>query len=227
MRFSLVIAVFFMSLGSFAQKEVIDFDAVDSLYREDQFYFSLSFSNLQNTPAGFNQNKISPGISLGFLRDFPINKKRTWAIAAGVGYSYSGLNHNLGIIEFEGENQYDIITSEFDKNKLLLHYVDVPIEIRWRTSTPDTHKFWRIYTGFKLSYLFYDQYKFNAGDIKIRQTGIPELNKLQYGTYLAVGWNTWNAYFYYGLNPIFKSAYTDTEKVKINAFNIGLMFYIL
>src|SRR6478672_1409451 len=223
MRFSLFIAVLFVSWGSVAQKEVIDFDAVDSLYREDQFYFSLSFSNLQNTPAGFNQNKISAGISLGFLRDFPINKKRTWAIAAGLGYSYSGLNHNLGITEFEGENHYDIITSEFDKNKLLLHYVDIPLEIRWRTSTPESHKFWRIYTGFKLSYLFHNQYKFNAGDIKVRQTDIPELNKLQYGTYLAVGWNTWNAYFYYGLNPIFKSANTETEQVKLNAFNIGLM----
>ncbi len=227
MRFSLVIALFLMSLSSIAQKEVIDFDALDSLYREDQFYLSLSYSNLQNPPAGFNQVKVSPGISIGFLRDFPINKKRTWAIGTGLGYSYSGLNQNIAITEVNGENQYSTIPTEFNKNKLLLHYVDLPIEIRWRTSTPESHKFWRVYTGFKLSYLFYDQYKYDGLGTKTKQSGNGDLNKLQYGTYIAAGWNTWNVYVYYGLNPIFKSATIASEPIKLNAFNIGLMFYIL
>jgi len=216
-----------MSLSSIAQKEVIDFNAVDSLYREDQFYLSLSYSNLQNPPAGFNKVKVSLGLSLGFLRDFPINKKRTWAVAAGLGYSYSGLNQNIGITEVAGENQYGIITTAFNKNKLLLHYVDLPIEIRWRTSTPESHKFWRVYTGFKVSYLFYDQYKNDALGTKTKQSGNADLNKLQYGTYVAAGWNTWNVYVYYGINPIFKSASIASEPIKLNAFNIGLMFYIL
>ncbi len=227
MRFSLVIALFFLSLSSIAQKKVIDFDAVDSLYREDQFYLSLSYNNLQNPPSGLNQVKVSPGISIGFLRDFPINKKRTWAVAAGLGYSYSGLNQNIGITEVAGENQYGIITTEFNKNKLLLHYVDLPIEIRWRTSTPDSHKFWRVYTGFKVSYLFYDQYKYDGLGTKTKRSGNSDLNKLQYGAYLAAGWNTWNAYVYYGMNPIFKSASIASQPIKLNSFNIGLMFYIL
>lgn len=227
MRFSFSILFFFLSLGLFAQEEPIDFNAVDSLYREDQFYCNLSFSNLQNSPAGFNQNKLSVGLSFGFLRDFPINKARTWAIAAGLGYSYQGLNHNLGITEVNDDNKYNIIRTGFSRNKQILHYADLPIEIRWRTSTPESHKFWRIYTGFKLSYLFFDQYKFSGQDIEIKQNSNPDLNKLQYGTYIAAGWNTWNAYIYYGLNPLFKSTTVDSEPLKMRHFNIGLMFYIL
>lgn len=227
MRFYLIIVAFFLSLQLVAQEEEIDFTAVDSLYREDQFYFNFSFSNVQNVPAGFNQNKISAGISLGFLRDFPINKNRTWAIAAGLGYSYSGMNQNLGIQEVGDKNEYRIITSGFSKNKLIFHYVDVPIELRWRTSTPQSHKFWRVYTGFKVSYLFFDQYKYQAESTKITRNGNPDLNKLQYGAYMAAGWNTWNAYIYYGLNPIFQSASVGSETVKMRHFNIGLMFYIL
>lgn len=226
MRFFLILT-FFLSLNLVAQKEPIDFNAVDSLYREDQFYCGLTFSNLQNPYPGFSQNKISAGVSLGFLRDFPVNKSRTWAIAAGLGYSYSGLNQNLGISEADGQNQYSIIRTGFSKNKLIFHYLDLPVEIRWRTSTPQSHKFWRIYTGFKVSYLFFDQYKFEGEGVKIRKNGNADLNKLQYGTYLAAGWNTWNAYIYYGLNPIFKSAEIDSKPVKLNNFNIGLMFYIL
>ena len=227
MRFSLSIVFFFLSLSSFAQKEVINFEALDSLYREDQFYLNLSFTSLQNKAPGLNQIKISTAISFGFLRDFPINKKRTWAVAAGLGYSYSGLNQNIGINEVDGKNQYSIINTEFTKNKLLLHYIDLPIEIRWRTSTPESHKFWRIYTGFKVSYLVYDQYKFDGGGIKINQSGNSDLNKLQYGAYIAAGYNTWNIYGYYGLNPIFKSASINEQSLKLNSFNIGLMFYIL
>lgn len=227
MRLYLIIIVSFLSFQLVAQEEEIDFNAVDSLYREDQFYFNFSFSNVQNIPSGFNQNKISAGLSLGFLRDFPINKSRTWAIAAGLGYSYSGLNQNLGILEVADKNEYSIITTGFSKNKLIFHYVDLPIEIRWRTSTPQSHKFWRVYTGFKVSYLFFDQYKYEAEGIKITRNSNPDFNKLQYGAYLAAGWNTWNGYIYYGLNPIFESAAINSQPVKMRHFNIGLMFYIL
>ncbi len=227
MRFYFFILSFFMTLGLFAQDEKIDFEAVDSLYREDQFYFNFSFSNLQKIPSGFNQNKLSVGLSLGFLRDFPINKNRTWSIAAGLGYSYSGLNHNLRISAVNGKNEYNIITGEFSKNKQNFHYVDLPIEIRWRTSTAESHKFWRVYTGFKVSYLFSDQYKFEGSGISNQQSGNPDLNALQYGTYITAGWNTWNAYVYYGLNPVFKSAAIEEQPIKMHALNIGLMFYIL
>lgn len=227
MRFSWSLLFLFFNLSVFAQKETIDFDAIDSLYREDQFYVSLSYNNLQNTPSGFNQIKISPSISLGFVRDFPINKKRTWAIGAGLGYSYNGLNQNIGINEIDGKNEYSIINTEFNKNKLVLHYIDLPLEIRWRNSTPQSHKFWRIYTGFKLSYLIFDQNKYDGLGLTVKQSGNNDLNKLQYGTYIAAGWNTWNAYIYYGLNPIFKSTIIDNQSLKMNSFTIGLMFYVL
>ena len=32
------------------------------------------------------------------------------------------------------------------------HSIGFPIEFRWRTSTPYSHKFWRIYTGVKPTY---------------------------------------------------------------------------
>ena len=42
---------------------------IDSLYREDQFYASLSYNLIQNRPTGFKQFSFSPGITFGFLRD--------------------------------------------------------------------------------------------------------------------------------------------------------------
>jgi hypothetical protein len=228
MRFSITILFLFLNLSVFAQEEVIDFNAVDSLYREDQFYLNFTNCNLQKGPSGLTQNKFSPSISLGFLRDMPINKKRTWAIAAGLGYSYNALNQNIGIVENNNENTYSIIETAFNKNKLVLHYIEFPLEIRWRNSTPESHKFWRIYTGIKLSYLVYNQYRFEGSGITIEQTGNKDLNKFQYGSYIAAGWNTWNVYLYYGFSPIFKDTTINTNaSLKLNTLNIGLMFYIL
>lgn len=234
MRIQFFILTFFITLGTFAQekevvKDEIDFDAVDSLYREDQFYFNITYNALQKRPVGITQNKLSPGIALGFLRDMPINKKRTFAFAAGLGYSLSVYNQNLGISEVGGGYTYQAPdeNTSFSKNKLSLHTLDLPIEFRWRDSTPESHIFWRIYTGVKFSYLFYDQYKSetSVGTVKIANN--KDLNQFHYGVYIAAGWNTWNFYAYYGLNPLFKDARLGNQSIDMNTTNFGLMFYIL
>ncbi|WP_333875661.1 porin family protein [Flavobacterium sp.] len=232
MRINYFFWVFLVTLGVRAQGVEKDFDAPDSLYREDQFYLNITYNTLQKGPDGLRQNKLSPGLAFGFLRDMPLNKKRTVAVAAGLGYSLAIYNHNLGIIPVNNQSTYQIFDSEvitFSKNKLSLHYVDVPIEFRWRNSTPESHKFWRVYTGFKLSYLFSNQYKSETSQGNFNQNNLEDLNRIHYGVYVTAGWNTWNIYAYYGLNSLFDaSAETNAnEKVNMNTANFGIMFYIL
>jgi len=230
MRVYLFILTFFASLSVFAQKDEIDFDAVDSLYREDQFYLNITYNALLKRTDGIVQSKFSPGFTIGFLRDMPINNKRTVAFAMGLGYSLGMYNQNLEIRKSNGINSYQVFAPDvsFSKNKLSLHFIDLPIEFRWRDSTPESHEFWRVYTGVKLSYLFYDEYKSvsSSGDFKLSNN--KDLNKFNYGIYMAFGWNTWNFYVYYGLNPLFKSsAKIGNESIKMNTTNFGFMFYIL
>lgn len=214
---------------------VTDTDSIttfsDPKYREDQFYASVSYILMQNKPGDYSQNSFSTGISFGFLRDIPVNEARTYAIAVGLGYSYSNIKHNLKITETAGAMLYEEPNSnDFDKNKLVLHCLELPIEFRWRNSNSSSHKFWRVYTGFKASYLFADKaqfYPLSGGSTKVK--GNDDMNRLLYGAYIATGWNTWNFYVYYGLNPLFnKDAKLDNgQQVNLNAVNFGLMFYIL
>lgn len=230
MRVYLFIITFFLTLGTYAQQQEIDFDAVDSLYREDQFYLNITYNALQKRPDGIKQNKLSPGIAFGFLRDMPFNKKRTFAFAAGLGYSLSVYNQNLQITEAGTTYSYQVPDADnsFSKNKLSLHTVDFPLEFRWRDSTPESHIFWRVYTGVKLSYVFYDQYKSEGSSGNVTITNNKDLNQFKYGVYVAAGWNTWNFYAYYGLNPMFKtSAKIGNQSIDMNTANFGLMFYIL
>ncbi len=200
--------------------------AVDSLYREDQIYATLSLNLVQNRPAGFRQHSLSSGISVGFLRDMPFKKTRTWAIAAGLGYSYNNLKNNIKVDNSLGKVSYSIDNS-FDNNKLVLHHLELPIEIRWRNSTFESHKFWRIYSGFKISYLFADKSVFTSQAQNITFRSNNDLSKIKYATYLAVGNNTGNIYLQYSLTPIFEDAILNDRNLELSSFNIGFVFYIL
>ena len=202
---------------------------IDSLYREDQFYFGFTLNTLQKKPVGLTQDKFSSGFSLGFLRDMPINKNRTVAIAPGLGFSYNNYNQNLAITELNQIPAYAIIDPAitYNKNRFTQFLVEVPIEFRWRTSTYESHKFWRIYGGFKMGYLIYDKSVYEDGQGKIVVTNNKDFNKFQYGAYLSAGYNSINVYAYYGLNSLFQSAKTSTESIDMNSLNIGIMFYIL
>lgn len=228
MKSFFVFLFLFLSFNYFAQENT-SFEVVDSLYREDQFYFGTTYNILKNKPKGISQNSFSAGLSMGFLRDFPINKNRTFAIAPGFGLSYSNYKQNLIIAQVDGATQYDLISSDrdYDKNKFSLASIDIPLEFRWRTSTPSTHKFWRVYSGIKMSYVFYNRsrYKDNSNDYIVVNN--PDVNKFQYGVYLSTGYNTWNIYAYYGLNDFFKEELIPDSNEKLRTLNIGLMFYIL
>lgn len=201
----------------------------DPYYREDQFYASIAYNLIQDKPPGYSPNSLSINLTAGFLRDFPINKARTYAVAIGLGYSYNNIKHNLLINRIGDSRAYFVDTEDtYDKNKLVLHYVELPLEFRWRNSDAVSHKFWRVYTGFKVSYLFADKAQYTLGGTKTIVTNNTDLNKLVYGVYLSAGWNTWNFHAYYGLNPIFKSGVLNNgENVKLRSLNLGLMFYIL
>jgi hypothetical protein len=158
----------------------------------------------------------------------PFNKKRSLAIASGMGFSFNTFNQNLKISNFSPKNSYEIIdVGSYSKNKFTHFLIEVPIEFRWRTSTFESHKFWRIYGGFKMGYLIYDKSVYDGSQGKIVITNNKDFNNFQYGVYLSSGYNSINVYAYYGLNSLFQSAKTNTESIEMNSLNVGIVFYIL
>ncbi len=229
MRFLQYFILFFGFIALAQENPVATpFIAVDSLYREDQFYFGITYNLLQDTPAAFVQSGLSTAFNVGFLRDMPINEKRTFAVALGLGFSYNKYHENLVVSETPSGYDYSIVEDgSFTRNKLEQVFLDLPLEIRWRNSTPESHKFWRIYTGFKVRYLVFDKTKYVANNTDIVVIDNSDFNKVQYGPYIAFGFNTWNFHAYYGLNPIFKSAKIGDQSIDMKTINLGLMFYIL
>lgn len=231
LKFSNFILFLLFFISSYAQLENLDDN-----YREDQIYFGVFYNSLINGPSDFNQNKFSSSISLGFIRDIPLNKERNFGLGLGLGLSTSSYHNNLNISVDSNNLEYLTIqdSDTFNKNKWALNEIEFPFEIRWRTSTSENYKFWRIYFGIKTSYIFSSKsvYESNANEATglIRNEKIRDLpfSKFQTGFTLNAGNNTWNLGLYLGLQPLFKDNLIKKNQMikNIKQFKVGLVFYI-
>lgn len=229
--FTKVIFLLFGCTSLFAQRENhLAFPEVDSLYREDQFYIGGTFQIISDRPTDVVQSGFSGGLHLGFIRDFPINKRRNVALGIGIGYSANVYNHNLVIEEIDDTVTYRVQTSDdnFSINRFRNQIIEVPLQLRWRTSTPESYKFWRVYAGARLGYMHAFSYQTETESGERNSIRGPQgLNRLRAGATLTFGFNTFNFHLYYGLTPFFDATTTGGESVGFNTIQIGLMFYIL
>ncbi|MCG2461530.1 PorT family protein [Flavobacteriaceae bacterium F89] len=217
-----------MPFWSLAQNQ-LNTTAVDSLYREDQFYIGANYNFLFNKPSGVTQRNLSYGLSMGFIRDIPLNRSRNVGLGIGLGYSLDTYYTNLLASETGQGTVYSILEGgTFKRNKLEYHLVQIPLEFRWRTSTPTDFKFWRIYTGVVVGYVFASRSKFVSNTEKIGFSNGDSRN-FQYGLSFNFGYGTWNIHLYYALNPLLNDGVvTDKgEAIKMKPLQLGLVFYIL
>lgn len=225
------ILFFFIPFFAVSQESMLPTQNVDSLYREDQIYIGITVNFLNERPKGVVTESFVGGLSFGFLRDMPINKKRNIALAAGLGYAYNNYGHNLFVGTDENNESTFIVLDEnfeFEKNRFETHEIELPIELRWRTSTPSEYKFWRIYGGIKLGYAFYFKSVYKETGAKIRNRSIDEFERLRYTAFLNFGYNVINFQVQYNINSFFSDdARVNGEPIHMTAIKIGIMFYLL
>lgn len=223
----LVNLIYFLLFSILSYSQI---NEVDDKYREDQIYFGVFYNSLINSPTDFNQNKFSSSINLGFIRDIPLNKSRNFGIGLGLGYSNSSFHNNLKFSNINNQLDAKIVSDldSFTKNKWVLNELELPFEIRWRTSTPENYKFWRIYFGLKTSYIVSSKVKYESSLDNQTIRNLP-FNNFQSGLTLNAGNNTWNLGVYLGLQPLFDKEFTKNHiNIKnIKQFKVGLIFYIL
>ena len=215
----------------FAQKELA-LDSLDTKYREDQFYFGITYNALVNTPEFVDSQGLTGSVHFGFTRDMPINRRRNLSVALGVGASFD----EYGTTLFIGEDELNRTIfaslsnsgSTYDVNRFSTASIEVPLEFRWRTSSAQNYKFWRFYAGLRLGYSYWDKSSFKQDGNTVIQTDIPEFNNMRLGATLSIGYNTVNFYGYYGITPLFDNAITiNGTPIQMSALKLGLLFFFL
>lgn len=235
LRFKYFIISFSLLKGflSFSQEKYTDYSEpeVDSInpffYREDQVYLGLSFVALVSDQDAFDTRGLSSHFQFGVIRDFPIIPSGQLALGVGLGMGFERYNTNLNRTEdFNNKGIYSLVN---DTNVSPLFFsiqsLELPISLRWRTSTPSDYAFWRIYGGISFQW----NYRLIANQDNFSLVVDDELNNFGATTHLSFGYNTWNFYIAYRISPFFNinSLSSQTLSIELTPIKVGLIFYLL
>lgn len=223
MKYFILLGSLFISIDLFAQ---LDSLKTNEKYWEDQLYINITYNILHKQPKNITPSEFSYGVSAGYIKDIPFNRKGNWAGAIGIGYGYDSFNHGLTITNLEGEAKPSL-NFELTDNKIRLHNLEFPIQFRWRGSDAVTYSFWRVYAGVRLSYNFHNRFKYKLNNTHYSYMNIKTYNKFQTGIELSAGYSAFNFYAYYGLTPIYKNALIENKKINTRIVKFGLIFYLL
>ena len=207
-----------VSFASYAQ------ETSEKYYLEDQLYITVVLNTFRVVPDSYHETGFSYGYQIGFVRDFPINQRRNIGFGVGLGYAYDYYRNNIGL---EG-GSLKWMQKNTD-NRFAFHSIALPFELRWRNSTVEKYNFWRIYIGFQVAYTFTHNYYIRKTEVQQGQTDIlNQINKLQYGISLSIGYGSLNFYTYYGLTSLFKDNVTvQNMPLNTRSLQIGIRFFIL
>ena len=211
-----------------AQTSMTNSTDIDSLYLEDQFYLVTQIGVISSqTEPVINQN-LSYGFRAGFIKDIPLNSSRTFGIGWGVGFFTNALYTNL--VATKNTDSVIVYSTEdldFKRSKIGSFGLEMPIELRFRNSTPSSYRFWRFYPGILLRFSPYSFSKVvrNSNDLRFLNN---DLRSFMVSGGISLGFNTFNLSLYYDLNDIFKEGKVlNSEPLIGRRLEIGLVFYIL
>ncbi len=208
----------------FAQDKPVKDSIVDHKYLDDQIYFNASYQKLLKLPVNFSKTGFSYNLGMGFIKDLPVNKERNIGFGVGLGYSINA--HYFNIKEPTDDLEDTPESIELKSNKIALYMVEIPVQFRFRTSTPLKYRFFRFYPGLLFSYAFAQNHNlrqkedFNVNDVV-------DINKFQYGVNLAVGYNQWNFYLYYGFTDLFNETENNPYQIEARELKLGIALFFL
>lgn len=204
-----------MCLGVFAQSEQVK-EKVNKA--KDRLVFELNTGYLlHDSDEGYKQKGFQRGLNVYFMYDIVI-KESNFSIAPGVGIGTENWYNNNMVGFTDSLTTFSPFADSINvkNSKLGLTYIDVPIELRFRSKPNDKNWQWKLAAGFKIGFLLASKWKYKGdefrgirndtdGTIKFKEFGIPNMDRLRYGVTARGGFGPFNLHFYYSLSKLFQS----------------------
>ena len=200
----------------------------DNAEKFDRIVVDINFNNWLNAPPGVDQKLYSLGGSFYWYKDMPLGEKSNVALAYGIGMDYHNVYSN-GAIQYEVDGEGNTFTNltpitlppGYTINKATFKYVEVPVELRFRTmnrSREERRAFnFKLYLGFKAGYLLGNNTKYRDNVNKVKVYRIQNSLPYRYGPTVRIGFNNIAFNAFYSLTPIFESG----KGVELIPFSIG------
>lgn len=187
-----------------------------------------------NKPDNFNPRAINQGIRHSMSFKVPFGKSDfSMSIGAGIGfqnYYIDALPNDILPASMRSDDFYFVKINSFSdpkisykKNKMVLTYIDIPLELRYVSK-----KGLKISAGTKIDFLANSFFKFigtdflygTDDDLKIRKYNLKNLSKYQFGPIIRIGNEKLSLYATYSFTPV----YNKNGGEKLNPICVGLSF---
>lgn len=171
----------------------------------DELYIDVSWETWLNPPDNIDMERARQrGITFSslFRLDGGDNKL---GIAPGIGFSSANINTNTKRWSFNenGNLKETFDNPDYRKNKVVLSYLEIPIELQYRTKKDDKDCF-KVSLGVKGGWLvdLHTKLKQDNGN-KIKQKFRSPFRDYQYGTYLRMGHDNLFLFGHLGISSVF------------------------
>jgi len=182
----------------------------------------FGFSWVQEHPEGINfRTTGSRTFNAYYLYDMNIGES-AFSFHPGIGigtekYKFED-NYTLGYgLDTLGQREVQFVPLDsiygfgttYRKSQINPIYVDIPMEIRFRSRKYDSKRSFKIAVGGKVGFLIDSKTKVkynNFGETKIsKQKESFQLSSIRYGGYVRLGYGGFSLYTYYSLSDLFKT----------------------
>lgn len=174
---------------------------------DDKILLELTNDMWLNLPDGVELNAPSVGFKAYFFTDYTFTQESIFSFAWGFGVSLDNVHSNAEFVseEFDnGEVGPQILTPfddsyEYDLNKFVTTYLEVPIE--FRLITKGKHPF-RLAAGFRVGYLLKNHQKIIDTEGKRKYYGFDDMENWRYGVTARIGYSYLQLTGFYSLVPL-------------------------
>lgn len=187
----------------------------------DRLIFEINQTGFLGLPGNVKQiYERSIGFNFAFMFDKPFGKS-TFSFGYGLGLLSHNFHSNADFIYSRDSTGNSQITTlkpfnrPFSLNRFGQKFLEVPLEIRFRTKTDRQFK---IHAGVKLGYVVNDFRSIKDNDGKIRVYDIKNINKLRYGINFRIGYEQFCLTACYYLSEVF----TDKGPQGLTPYTIGI-----
>jgi len=193
---------------------------VDEPYQKDEddkIIININQDTWQSTPAGIKLRPVSIGFDFANYYDLKFGKSN-FSLGIGWGISSHNVHHNGQFVDsLKNNNRYTYLlprNKPSEKNKLVVNYIDFPLELRFKTKTKRT---FRLMIGAKAGWHISNHTKTIDEDGKRKLYGIEGIRRYHYGITGRIGYGDINFTVFYGMTSIFE----DNAGPTLNPLSIG------
>lgn len=187
---------------------------------------SYSYLSLLNAPSELKTNWKSNAWAIQLMGQEDLGKKSHFSFGYGVGFSNFNYHNNLRITTTpsSGAQYYWLpADSNYTKNTFSTSFIDVPLELRYRSSATKNGRYFRLYFGALAGIRVNSKSHFVVGDYSVKHHNLSDLPRWHYGLYARTGFWVFNLYVCYNLNPTFaKTPASFTDLSGMHSLQVGL-----